>query len=87
MRGWPPEGMEVFTLGEGLVLVSDSDGWIKCLQPTAEVIRKGGDGEGMCHVPQLVYGQSYVCRIGPDGNPEPVKKEDEGRIRERVAPY
>ena len=33
-------GMEVFPLGQGLVLVSDGDGWIRGLAPTAEVLRE-----------------------------------------------
>ena len=80
-------GMEVFPLGQGLVLVSDGDGWIRGLAPTAEVLREGGEEEGMCHVRQVVYGGCYVCRMENVGRLLPVREGDEEKIKKRIVPY
>ena len=83
-------GMEVFPLGQGLVLVSDGDGWIRGLAPTAEVLREGGEEEGMCHVRQLVYGGGLClpdgeCRealAGQRGGRRENKEEDRSILEE-----
>lgn len=76
--------MEKSQVAEGLAVIYNGEGFIRCLDPRA-LFWEGEEKEvDMSGIRYMLYGNCFVCRVDGDGNFMPLEDGDVEIIRKRL---